>query len=57
MRAIDRICLPLLRGFFDPETAHGLAIKALRLGLGPSGGLPSSPGSGRGSPGLICPIR
>lgn len=43
MRAIDRLCLPLLRSFFDPETAHGLALKALHLGLGPSGGLPSSP--------------
>lgn len=37
MNVLERIGLPLLRGF-DPETAHGLAIKALNMGLAPSGG-------------------
>ncbi|MDU8943341.1 quinone-dependent dihydroorotate dehydrogenase [Ovoidimarina sediminis] len=33
----ERIALPILRRL-DPERAHGLALKALRAGLGPSGG-------------------
>ncbi len=41
MRLTDRLGLPVLRRF-DPETAHGLALRALRLGLGPSGGPPTS---------------
>ena len=37
MNLAERIGLPLLRGL-DPERAHGLALRALRAGLGPSGG-------------------
>lgn len=37
MRLIEQIGLKALYGF-DPETAHGLAIRALKLGLGPSVG-------------------
>jgi len=35
--AAERIGLPLLRRL-DPERAHGLALAALRAGLGPAGG-------------------
>ena len=43
MRLIDRLGLPLLRGLTDPETAHGLALRALGAGLGPKSGPPTSP--------------
>jgi len=33
----ERIALPLLR-LLDPETGHGLAVAAMRAGLGPRGG-------------------
>ena len=36
-RALERLGLPVLRSF-DPETAHGLALKALQMGLTPGGG-------------------
>ncbi|TPE52158.1 quinone-dependent dihydroorotate dehydrogenase [Amaricoccus solimangrovi] len=39
----DRIGTALLRGLADPETAHGLALRALAAGLGPRGGPPTSP--------------
>jgi dihydroorotate dehydrogenase len=39
---IERLGLALLHRF-DPETAHGLAIRALRTGLGPRGGPVTSP--------------
>ena len=42
MSLLERIGLPLLRRF-DPEQAHALSIKALNLGLAPSGGPVSSP--------------
>ncbi|MEO0929841.1 MAG: quinone-dependent dihydroorotate dehydrogenase [Pseudomonadota bacterium] len=37
MKAIEQIGLTALRRI-DPETAHGLALKALNAGLGPRGG-------------------
>lgn len=37
MKAVEHIGLRALRSF-DPETAHGLALKALNLGLGPRTG-------------------
>jgi len=37
MSLIEQIGLRALRSF-DPETAHGLALKALNAGLGPKGG-------------------
>ncbi|MBT8409658.1 MAG: quinone-dependent dihydroorotate dehydrogenase [Alphaproteobacteria bacterium] len=37
MSALERLGLPLLRAF-DPETAHGLALRALTLGLAPAPG-------------------
>ncbi len=37
MRALEQIGLRVLRGF-DPERAHGLALRALNTGLGPRGG-------------------
>ncbi len=37
MRALEQIGLRILRGF-DPERAHGLALRALNTGLGPRGG-------------------
>ncbi len=37
MSTLEKIALPLLRRF-DPETAHGLALKALGTGLGPRSG-------------------
>ena len=42
MRLIEQIGLKALYGF-DPETAHSLAIRALKLGLGPSVGQVTSP--------------
>lgn len=42
MRLIEQIGLKALYGF-GPETAHGLAIRALKLGLGPSVGQVTSP--------------
>ena len=41
MRLTEWIGLPALR-LLDPETAHGLALRALRAGFGPSGGPPTS---------------
>lgn len=37
MSLLEQIGLPILRRF-DPETAHGLSIKALNLGLAPGAG-------------------
>ncbi len=42
MSAAARLALRGLRGL-DPETAHGLALRALRLGLGPRGGPVAGP--------------
>ncbi|KAG1713885.1 Dihydroorotate dehydrogenase (quinone) [Nymphon striatum] len=42
MKMLETIGLRALRSF-DPETAHGLAIKALNLGLGPRVGAVTSP--------------
>ncbi|MEM9344446.1 MAG: quinone-dependent dihydroorotate dehydrogenase [Pseudomonadota bacterium] len=42
MRLAERLGLPLLRAF-DPETAHGLALKSLQLGLVPTPGPVTSP--------------
>lgn len=42
MKALEAIGLKALRAF-DPETAHGLALKALNTGLGPKGGAVTSP--------------
>lgn len=39
---LEKIGLPLLRQL-DPERAHGFALKALGMGLGPSGGPYSTP--------------
>jgi dihydroorotate dehydrogenase len=39
---LERLALSALRAL-DPERAHGLALAALRAGLGPRGGAPSSP--------------
>lgn len=42
MKMLEAVGLRALRGF-DPETAHGLAIKALNSGLGPRSGAVTSP--------------
>ena len=42
MKMLEAIGLHALRRF-DPETAHGLALKALRTGLGPRSGPVTSP--------------
>ena len=42
MNIVEHIGLRALR-MFDPETAHGLSIKALNAGLGPKGGAVTSP--------------
>ncbi|MDC0736735.1 quinone-dependent dihydroorotate dehydrogenase [Cognatishimia sp. SS12] len=42
MNLLEKIGMPVLHKF-DPETAHGLAIKALQLGAAPAPGLVSSP--------------
>jgi len=42
MTLTERLGLPLLRAF-DPETAHGLALKALQFGLAPKSGPVDSP--------------
>jgi dihydroorotate dehydrogenase len=42
MTVLERLALPLLHRL-DPETAHGLAMAGLRLGLGPRGGAITSP--------------
>jgi dihydroorotate dehydrogenase len=42
MNAIEQIGLAALRQI-DPETAHGVALKALNTGLGPRGGAFSTP--------------
>lgn len=41
MKVLERIGLKALHAF-DPETAHGLALKALNTGLGPRGGAVTS---------------
>ncbi|MGJ8610718.1 MAG: quinone-dependent dihydroorotate dehydrogenase [Octadecabacter sp.] len=41
MKMLEQIGLKALRAF-DPETAHGLALKALNTGLGPRGGAVTS---------------
>src|SRR6056297_1400253 len=41
MNALERVGLNLLHRF-DPETAHGLALKALQLGLAPTTGTVTS---------------
>jgi dihydroorotate dehydrogenase len=42
MSVLEKIGLPLLRKL-DPETAHGLSIKALQRGLAPTPGVVKSP--------------
>ncbi len=42
MSAVERFGLRALRAL-DPETAHGLALRALRAGLGPRGGPVATP--------------
>jgi dihydroorotate dehydrogenase len=42
MSTLEKLGLAALRRI-DPETAHGLALKALRAGLGPRGGPQTSP--------------
>ncbi|MEJ5217620.1 quinone-dependent dihydroorotate dehydrogenase [Cognatishimia sp. D5M38] len=42
MNLLERLGMPLLYRF-DPETAHGLAIKSLQLGVAASPGLVTSP--------------
>ncbi|KQB97506.1 diguanylate cyclase [Loktanella sp. 1ANDIMAR09] len=42
MKLLEQIGLPALR-LLDPETAHGLALKALNAGLGPRSGPVTSP--------------
>jgi dihydroorotate dehydrogenase len=42
MKVLEQIGLPALR-LLDPETAHGLALKALNAGLGPRSGPVTSP--------------
>lgn len=42
MNLLERLGMPLLYRF-DPETAHGLAIKSLQLGVATSPGLVTSP--------------
>ena len=42
MNLLERIGMPLLYRF-DPETAHGLAIKSLQLGVAASPGMVTSP--------------
>ncbi|HEV8036532.1 MAG TPA: dihydroorotate dehydrogenase (quinone), partial [Yoonia sp.] len=42
MKVLEQIGLPALR-LLDPETAHGVALKALNAGLGPRGGPVTSP--------------
>lgn len=42
MKLLEKVGLHALRRF-DPETAHGLALKALNTGLGPRGGPVTSP--------------
>ena len=51
---IERIGLAALRRL-DPETAHGLALGALRLGLGPRGGPVTSPRLATTLAGLALP--
>jgi dihydroorotate dehydrogenase len=50
----EAIGLPLLRRL-DPETAHGLALSALRAGLGPSGGPVTTPRLATTLAGLALP--
>ncbi len=54
MRLGEAIGLPLLRRL-DPETAHGLALSALRAGLGPSGGPVTTPRLATTLAGLALP--
>jgi dihydroorotate dehydrogenase len=50
----ERVALPLLRRL-DPETAHGLALAALRAGLGPRRGPITSPRLATRLAGLALP--
>jgi len=54
MAPLERIALTALRRF-DPETAHGLALRALRAGLGPRGGPVTSPRLATEIAGLALP--
>ena len=54
MRVLERLGLPILRSL-DPERAHGLALTALRLGLGPRGGPVTSPRLRQSLAGLDLP--
>lgn len=53
-RALERMGLVALRRM-DPEAAHGLALKALRMGLGPTGGPVTSPRLRTSFAGLALP--
>jgi dihydroorotate dehydrogenase len=54
MNVGEAIGLPLLRRL-DPETAHGIALAALRAGLGPSGGPVTTPRLATTLAGLALP--
>ncbi|HVG49306.1 MAG TPA: quinone-dependent dihydroorotate dehydrogenase [Rubellimicrobium sp.] len=53
-RVVEQAGLGALRRI-DPETAHGLALQALRLGLGPVGGPVTSPRLRTSFAGLLLP--
>ena len=54
MKVLEQVGLRALRAF-DPETAHGLALKALNTGLGPRGGAVTSDRLRCGVAGLDLP--
>lgn len=54
MSLFERAGLAALRRL-DPETAHGLALRALRLGLGPRGGPVTSPRLATALAGIALP--
>ncbi len=54
MNIVEKIGLRALR-LFDPETAHGLSIKALNAGLGPKAGPVTSPRLACSIAGLALP--
>jgi dihydroorotate dehydrogenase len=54
MSLIEQAGLRLMR-FLDPETAHGLALRALNAGLGPKGGPVTSPRLATTVAGLALP--
>jgi len=54
MSVLEQAGLSLLR-CLDPETAHGLALKSLRAGLGPKGGPVTSPRLATALAGLRLP--